>query len=231
MAAPLLRSVVTGGAVALATCACTWAHTDQQRRATPSGARRVLEACVGDVESAVEAMRGGADRVELCADLGAGGTTPSVGTIAQVVQALQHSRTKVRVLIRPRPGDFVYTTRELEAMKEDVAVCKRLGVDGVVVGVLRSDGTLDHRAIRELVETARPLRVTCHRAFDVCLDKESALEQLVDLGVDAVLTSGGKTSAWAGRDMLEKLQEQAAGRITLIAGAGVSETNVPAARP
>ncbi|MEO8226642.1 MAG: copper homeostasis protein CutC [Gemmatimonadota bacterium] len=183
----------------------------------------IFEACVDSVESALAAVAGGAGRLELCDDLVEGGTTPSAGMID-----LCRERVLVPlfVLIRPRGGDFVYSADEREVMLRDILLCQEARVDGVVVGALRPDGTVDADAMRPLVEAAHPMEVTFHRAFDSCRDPRVALETLIELGVDRVLTSGQAPSALEGAAMLAQLVEQAAGRIEIMAGGGVNETNV-----
>jgi copper homeostasis protein len=187
------------------------------------GKRILLEACVDSVESAVAAEAGGAGRVELCDNLIEGGTTPSAGAIASCVERLS---IPVFVMIRPRGGDFLYSDVELDVMRRDVEQAKRLGAHGVVFGLLRPDGTVDEERTRALVEAARPLEVTFHRAFDVTRDAAEALEALVGLGVERVLSSGQAPSAAEGLPLLASLARQAAGRIGILPGGGVDEENV-----
>lgn len=183
-----------------------------------------VEVCIDSVESALESQRGGADRVELCDNLMEGGTTPSAGTI-EVVRS--RSDIRLHVIIRPRGGDFLYSVDEHEIMKRDVAVAKRSGADGVVFGMLTEDGEVDRERTRELVELARPLAVTFHRAIDVTRDPFEALDALVDLGVDRVLTTGQEDVVWEGLDVIAKMVEHARGRIAIMAGGG-SDRNVKA---
>jgi copper homeostasis protein len=183
----------------------------------------LVEACVDSVECALAAEAAGAGRVELCADLVQGGTTPSAGTIALCCERL---RIPVFVMIRPRGGDFVYSASECETMRRDIACAGRLGAAGVVFGLLREDGTVDEARTRILVEEARPLAVTFHRAFDVCRDPLRALEVLVRLGVDRVLTSGQAATAEQGAPLIERLVRRAEDRIGILAGGGVREGNV-----
>lgn len=183
----------------------------------------IFEACVDSVESALAAVAGGAGRLELCDDLVEGGTTPSAGMID-----LCRERVLVPlfVLIRPRGGDFVYSADEREVMLRDILLCQEAGVDGVVVGALLPDGTVDASAMRQFVGAAQPMEVTFHRAFDSCRDPGAALETLIALGVDRVLTSGQAENALAGAATIAQLVQQAAGRIEMMAGGGVNETNV-----
>lgn len=183
-----------------------------------------FEVCANGVESSLAAQRGGADRVELCAGIPEGGTTPSIGEITVARRYL--TSTRLHVIIRPRGGDFLYTALELERMAADIDAARQAGVDGVVFGCLQSDGMLDMDANRLLMDHAKGLSVTFHRAFDRCAHPEEALEQLIDLGVDRILTSGQQPQALQGAPLLRKLHEQAAGRIILLAGCGVNESNI-----
>lgn len=183
----------------------------------------ITEVVVYNIESALNAQKGGADRIELCDNPGGGGTTPSAGTIEVLREVLDIS---LFVMIRPREGDFCYSAHEYKAMKRDIAHCKDLGVDGVVFGILSPNGTLDKRRCRELVELARPLQVTCHRAFDMTKDPFAALEDCVDAGFDRILTSGQKVRALAGVPLIGELVEQSRGRISIMAGCGVNEESV-----
>ncbi len=151
----------------------------------------LFECCVDSVDGAVAAEQGGADRVELCAALIEGGLTPSAGSIAFARERL---KIPIHVMIRPRGGDFLYSTSELEVMRRDIDTAKRLKADGVVLGVLDADGRIAGERTRELTERARPLSVTFHRAFDMASDPRLALEELIAVGVDRVLTSGQETS-------------------------------------
>lgn len=183
-----------------------------------------FEICANGVESCLAAQEGGADRVELCAGIPEGGTTPSYGEIKVARRLL--TTTRLHVIIRPRGGDFLYSPLEVERMLEDIRVCRELGVDGVVIGCLNADGTLDMDANRRLVEAAEGMSVTFHRAFDRCRDPHLALEQLIQLGVDRVLTSGQQPTALEGIGLLRTLNALAAGRIIILAGCGVNENNV-----
>src|SRR6266404_117614 len=152
----------------------------------------LVEACVDSIESALAAVRGGAHGIELCANLVEGGTTPSAGTLAVCRERLD---IPIHVLVRPRGGDFLYTAAEFTVMLEDIRRAKQAGAEGVVTGALRAGGEIDTDRTRELIGAARPLRVTFHRAFDVCRDPAAALEALIVLGVDRVLTSGQAATA------------------------------------
>src|SRR2546425_4916267 len=185
----------------------------------------LVEACVDSVESALAAARGGAHRIELCANLVEGGTTPSAGTLAVCRARLE---IPIFVLIRPRGGDFLYSAAELAVMLEDVKQAKETGAQGIVTGVLRADGEIDQDRTGELIAAARPLRVTFHRAFDVCRDAGRALETLIALGVERVLTSGQAATAPEGAEAIAGLVRRAAGRIAVLPGGGVTEGNVAA---
>jgi copper homeostasis protein len=183
-----------------------------------------LEVCANSVTSAIAAQNGGAIRVELCENLKEGGTTPSFG---QVLMARKLLHIKLYVLIRPRPGDFLYNDLDFEIMMADVRSCIEAGCDGIVVGILNADGTIDKKRNGELVRLAKQwgLGVTFHRAFDMCADMYQALEDIIELGFERILTSGGKTTAMEGANTINHLVEQAAGRIIIMAGSGVSENN------
>lgn len=184
----------------------------------------MVEVCANGVESCLAAQQGGADRVELCAGIPEGGTTPSYGEIKVARRVL--NTTRLHVIIRPRGGDFLYSDLEVERMAADIAVCRELGVDGVVFGCLRADGTIDVEKNRYLMDCSRGMSVTCHRAFDRAANPEQALEDIIDLGFDRILTSGQQPKAIQGAELLAKLNRQAAGRIILMAGSGVTEQNV-----
>jgi len=183
-----------------------------------------LEVCANSISSALAAQQGGAIRVELCDNLKEGGTTPSAGQITMTRKLLH---IKLYVLIRPRSGDFLYNDIEFETMKADIRYCIEAGCDGIVIGILKADGTIDKERNLELVRMAKQfgLGVTFHRAFDVCVDQYQAMEDIIELGCERILTSGGKSSAMEGSAMLVHLVEKAAGRISIMAGAGVNDHN------
>lgn len=188
--------------------------------------RRVtIEVCVSDVESAIAAEAGGADRVELCDNLAIGGTTASAGTIAEVCRWLS---IPVHVLIRPRGGDFVYSKRELAVMRHDIEAAKALGAAGVVLGVLTAKSTVDRDITMALVAAARPLSVTFHRAIDQTPKPQEAVDELVALGVERVLTSGGCTTALEGASMIAGLVKHAQDRIGIMAGGRINTDNLEA---
>lgn len=187
-----------------------------------------FEICANSVESCLAAQEGGADRVELCAGIPEGGTTPSYGEIKLARKLL--TKTKLHVIIRPRGGDFLYTPLELERMEEDIRICRELGVDGVVFGCLTEEGEIDKEANRRLVELARPMSVTFHRAFDRTADPMKALEDIISLGCNRILTSGQQPKAIDGISLLaqleKKLKEYPLPPIQLLAGSGVNEENI-----
>ena len=182
-----------------------------------------MEVCANSVTSALAAEEGGAIRVELCASLTEGGTTPSYAEIALAKKLL---RIQVFPIIRPRGGDFLYSDLEFELMKEDIKICKSLKCEGIVTGILTADGKIDKERCAELVKLAKPMSVAFHRAFDMVENMEEALEDLISLGVVRVLTSGGKASATDGAEILEKLIIQAGERITVMPGAGIHTDNI-----
>ncbi|NMB55631.1 MAG: copper homeostasis protein CutC [Leptolinea sp.] len=184
----------------------------------------IFEVCIDSVEGALAARQGGAQRVELCDSLVEGGTTPSYGMIELTCRS---ASPDVNVMIRPRGGDFVYSDLELDVMKLDIQAAKKSGAKGVVFGLLKPDGRIDKSRTRELIELARPLSVTFHRAFDLCADPAEALEDLIGLGVDRLLTSGQKADALKGTACIKALVEQARGRIIIMAGGGVNEHTLP----
>lgn len=187
-----------------------------------------FEICANSVESCLAAQEGGADRVELCAGIPEGGTTPSYGEIKLARKLL--TKTKLHVIIRPRGGDFLYTPLELERMEEDIRICRELGVDGVVFGCLTEEGEVDREANRRLVELARPMSVTFHRAFDRTADPMKALEDIISLGCNRILTSGQQPKAIDGISLLaqleKKLKEYPLPPVQLLAGSGVNEENI-----
>ncbi len=181
----------------------------------------IFEACVGNYNEAVAAEKRGADRIELCDNLMEDGTTPSYGTIKMAVEKIT---IPVMVIIRPRGGSFTYTEEELEIMKYDVKMCKDLGAHGVVIGAIK-DGKVDREIIKELADLAKPMTITFHMAFDEIEDKKSAIDELVELKIDRILTKGGASDAMTGKDSLKELVEYAAGRISIMPGKGVNKEN------
>lgn len=183
----------------------------------------IVEACVDSVASSVAAERGGADRLELCDALFDGGTTPSAGMILACKAAVS---IPVFVMIRPRGGGFVYSSEEREVMRRDIVIARELGADGMAVGGLLRDNTIDVALLRMLVESARGLPVTFHRAFDFTPDLAASLEVLIESGVQRVLTSGGESTAADGATMLADLVRRAGSRIIVMAGGSVRDDNV-----
>ncbi len=181
-----------------------------------------LEIAADHPEAVLAAAAGGAERLELCASLADGGLTPSLGFVEW---ALAAAPIPMHCLIRPRAGNFVYTPAELAVMARDIETFKEAGAHGVVPGVLTADHSVDADALRALVETARPMRVCFHRAFDLVPDRAAALEVLIDCGADLLLTSGGARSLLEGADEVKLLGTQARGRIEIIGGAGVRAGN------
>src|SRR5580704_1819816 len=182
----------------------------------------LIEVCVDSVASAVAAQRGGAGRVELCSDLLEGGVTPSAGLIELV-----RARTSIglQVMIRPRGGDFCYTPEEFETMRRDITISKKLGADGVVMGILNADGSVDTERTRQLVELARPLNVTFHRAFDMSADLFLALVDICRTGAARLLTSGGEQTAGQAVPMIARLVKAARSRIAIMACGGIDDHN------
>lgn len=186
--------------------------------------RYLFEVCANSVESCLTAQKGGANRVELCAGIPEGGTTPSYGDIAVARELL--TDTKLHVIIRPRSGDFLYSPLEQRTMIKDINNARKLGAEGVVFGCLTAEGNIDTSLMREFIEAAEGMSVTFHRAFDVCKDPYQALEDIIALGCDRILTSGQQATAEEGIPLLKELEDRAAGRIILMAGCGVNETNI-----
>lgn len=184
--------------------------------------RNLLEVCVDSAESALAAQAGGADRLELCANLMIGGTSPTPALIREVLRTVE---IPVNVLLRPRFGDFCFTEAEKRVLLDEIAECRALDVNGVVIGALTEEGELDLPFLRACMEAAGPLKVTLHRAFDLTADPFRALGQAVSLGFDTVLTSGQQSSAEAGAELLGQLHRAAAGEIHILAGAGVNAGN------
>lgn len=182
-----------------------------------------IEICVEGIDGLLAAQEAGADRVELCASLLEGGLTPSIGTVRE---ALKLATIPFHVIVRPRGGDFLYSEREFQSMRIDVVMLRDMGVAGVVVGCLTPDGEIDEQRMASLVEAARPMSVTCHRAFDMTRDPAEAIEALVRCGVDRVLTSGQRNTALEGLDILRRTVEAARGRIKVMACGALDESNI-----
>lgn len=178
-----------------------------------------LEACVDSVESALAAAHGGANRLEICANLIIGGTTPSPHLFQEIKK---HTSIRTHILIRPRFGDFCYTDYEFEIIKEEVKQFRELGADGIVIGILKPDGHLNIEQLKELKQLAGNMSMTLHRAFDVCVDPFQAMEQAIELGFDTILTSGQKNVCTEGTELLKQLVERSNGRIDIMVGSGVS---------
>lgn len=189
----------------------------------PGDAPPLVEACVDSVASSLAAERGGARRLELCDALFDGGTTPSAGMIAACKEAVS---IPVVVMIRPRGGGFVYSNEERDVMRRDVVAARELGADGVAIGGLRPDGTVDMALVSSLMEAARGMSLTFHRAFDLTPDLDASLELLAGAGVQRVLTSGGAPTAVDGATLIGDLVRRAASRVVVMAGGGVREDNV-----
>lgn len=182
-----------------------------------------LEICANSVTSALAAQAGGADRVELCDNMAEGGTTPSYGTIARTRELLN---IRVYPIIRPRGGDFLYDGLEFTLMQKDIEVCKQLGCDGIVTGILTENGKVDVTRMKQLVALAQPMGVTFHRAFDMTDDALEALEAVISTGCERILTSGQRSTAIEGAALIRQLVERAGDRIIIMAGAGVRDHNI-----
>ncbi len=183
-----------------------------------------IEICANSLESALNAQLAGADRVELCAGIPEGGTTPSFGTILHARDLL--TTTKLHVIIRPRGGDFLYSSLELDTMFDDIRAAREVGVDGVVFGCLTADGNVDMEVMRILVEEAGDMSITFHRAFDMCRNPRRALEDIIDLGIHRILTSGAQGTAEQGIPLLKSLVDQAGDRIIIMPGCGINAGNI-----
>jgi copper homeostasis protein len=185
----------------------------------------LCEVCVDSLESAAAAQRGGAGRLELCSSLSEGGLTPTPGLVEGVLRQVS---LPVFAMLRPRRGDFCYSPEEIEVMRRDLEWLKTCGVQGVVLGLLTPDGQIDRAGVKKLVDLARPLNVTFHRAFDLCADPYQALDELITLGVERLLTSGQQPSALEGLALLQGLTARAAGRMVVMPGGGVNEQTIRA---
>jgi copper homeostasis protein len=182
-----------------------------------------LEICVDTIESAIEAQKAGADRIELCNNLTEGGTTPGYGTI---VTSRKNLNISLNVIIRPRGGDFLYSNLEYDIMKRDIDICGEWGVDGIVIGILKADGAIDIERTAKLIEIAHHMTVTFHRAFDMCSDPVQGLEDVISSGATRLLTSGYKDKAEEGVELIGELVSQARDRIIVMPGSGINESNI-----
>lgn len=182
----------------------------------------ILEICANSYQSAVNAEIAGAHRIELCSEISVGGITPSLGLLKKVLQSLT---IPVHVLIRPRSGNFTYSDKEFEIMKENIRLCKDLGCAGIVSGVLHEDNTIDIKRTKELIELSKPMSFTFHRAFDIVSKPKEALLQLIALGVHRLLTSGQEEKAEDGIDLLLELQKLAKNKLTILPGSGINSEN------
>ncbi|MEA5458297.1 copper homeostasis protein CutC [Arcicella sp. LKC2W] len=182
----------------------------------------IIEVCAFSLESCLTAQQGGAKRVELCAGIYEGGTTPSAGLISL---AKQQTSIEIHAMIRPRGGDFCYSDDEIEVMKADIQMVKSLTCDGIVLGILQKDGRVNIAQTKELVDLAKPLQVTFHRAIDMARDYFEALEDIIEAGCHRILTSGQKNTAMEGVKDLTELVKRADGRIQIMAGSGVNVQN------
>lgn len=185
----------------------------------------ILECCVDSVESAIEAEIGGANRIELCSALVIGGLSPSKALFEKVKEQVN---IKIHVLLRPRFGDFCYTDFEHEIIKQEIKMFKELGADGVVIGTLKTDGSLNLEQMKELVEEAEGMSITLHRAFDMCADPFRTLEEVKELGIHTILTSGQKNSCIDGKDLLGQLIKKANREVDILIGGGVDVSVIPA---
>jgi copper homeostasis protein len=183
----------------------------------------ILEICSNSLQSAINAQQAGAHRVELCENLEQGGTTPSYGLLTL---ARKNLSIKINVLIRPRPGDFLYSDLEFNIIKEDIKMCKQLGVDGTVCGILLPNGDVDVVRTKELVELAKPLSFTFHRAFDFTNDPFKALEDVISTGADRILTSGQQPTAIQGEHLIRELVRLSNNRIIIMPGSGINADNI-----
>lgn len=182
----------------------------------------IIEVCAASIMSAIAAEKGGAKRIELCDNILEGGTTPSAGMIRMATEKLN---LDVCVLIRPRGGDFLYNNIEFEQIKQDILIAKQLNADGVVIGILDKDGLVDMVRMEELISLAKPMQVVFHRAFDMCSEPYIVLNQLIELKVDRLLTSGQKNTAIEGAELIRELITIARGRIEIMPGSGINTEN------
>lgn len=183
----------------------------------------LIEVCASTMQSAINAQSGGAKRIELCDNLYQGGTTPGPGTLELAREMLTIG---INVLIRPRGGDFLYSEIEFETIKRDILFCKKIGCDGVVIGFLNADGTINIRQTVEAIELARPMSITFHRAFDMTVEPFTALDQLIEMGIDRLLTAGQKNKAPDGAGLIAELVIRAGKNLIVMPGSGINENNI-----
>lgn len=183
----------------------------------------IIEVCANSYDSAVNAEKAGADRIELCTELAVGGITPSYGTILKVKEDL---KLAVNILIRPRSGNFSFSEAEFDIMKRDITFCKEIGCEGVVSGILSKDLTIDLKRTQELANLAKPMSFTFHRAFDWVGNPLNELEKLIEIKIDRILTSGQQSSAVKGLNLLKQLQEKAGQKLIILPGGGINSSNI-----
>ena len=183
----------------------------------------ILECCVDSVESALAAKKGGADRLELCSNLVIGGTSPSLALFQQI---RENTNIRIHVLLRPRFGDFLYTSHELSIIEKEIRMFREAGAEGIVIGCLKPDGSLDCEAMSRLIDHAGQMSITLHRAFDMCKDPFRTLDEAQSLGIHTILTSGCQPSCLKGIDLLRQLDERADGKVSIMAGAGINSNAV-----
>lgn len=182
-----------------------------------------VEVCANGLTSLINAQEAGADCAELCESLEVGGLTPSYGTLKKVAKA---TKIPVRVLIRPRGGDYNYDENEMQVMIEDIQLCQKLGYEGIVIGILDEDNMPDYAKLQRLIDSAGSMKLTFHRAIDACSKPIEAVQKLIEMGFDKILTSGGKPNAEAGIPLIAELNQLFGNQINIMAGGGIKETNV-----
>jgi copper homeostasis protein len=183
----------------------------------------ILEICANSYQSAINAQKSGADRIEICSELSVGGVTPSYAVLKKISKEIT---IPIHVLIRPRSGDFYYSDDEIKIIKQDIKLCKELGFNGIVSGVLNKDNSININTTKELVELSKPLTFTFHRAFDCVSNPKQSLEDLIEIGVNRILTSGLKQKAEQGIEILKELHQLAKNKIIIIPGSGINATNI-----
>ena len=182
-----------------------------------------LEICANSYQSAINAQKAEADRIELCSELSVGGITPSYGLLKKVSEEIT---IPIHILIRPRSGDFCYSDDEFQQIKKDIQTCKELGFNGIVSGVLNRDNSIDIERTKELIQLSKPLSFTFHRAFDCVNNPKESLQQLIDLKVDRILTSGLEEKAAQGIELLKELKQLAKNRVIILPGSGINPNNI-----